>query len=128
MWSHLYWYYEIRGDETYSQKLLTSDVVTALENTGKLRRTGHQRFSNLENFPWINLVAVNSKGGNYGRDEDFNSERVNLIAVVGSKSNPENERMYVALLTKIAENINWELILEEDDDHNENVVLRKQSL
>lgn len=128
MWSHLYWYYEIRGNETYSQRLLTSDVLNVLGNTGKLRQTGHQQFSNQENFPWISIVAVNSTGGNYGRDEDFNSEWVNLIAIVGSKSDPENEAAYVSLLTRIAESINWELILEEDDDHNENVVLREKSL
>jgi hypothetical protein len=24
MWSHLYWYYEIRGNKNYSQRLLTT--------------------------------------------------------------------------------------------------------
>ncbi|TWF42917.1 hypothetical protein FHW36_102679 [Chitinophaga polysaccharea] len=128
MWSYLYWYYEIRGNATYNQKILTSEVLNVLENTGKLCRTAHQQFSNLENFPWINIVAVHSKDGNYGRDEDFNSEWVNLIAVVGSKSNPENEALYVTLLTQIAENIHWELILAGGDDHNENIVLREKSI
>lgn len=128
MWSHLYWYYEIRGNETYSQSVLTSDVLNILDNTGKLKRTGNQQFSNIEGFPWISVLAVNSDDGSYGRHENFNSERVNLIAVVGSKSNPENEILYVNLITEIAEKINWELILEKDDDDNENVVLRKKTL
>lgn len=106
--------------------ILTSDVLNILDNTGKLQRTGNQQFSNIESYPWISIVAVNSDNGSYGRDEHFNSEWVNLIAVVGSKSNPENEILYVNMLTEIAEKINWELILEEDDDNNENVVLRKK--
>lgn len=126
MWSHLYWYYEIRGDNTYSEKLLTSDVLNVLKNTGKLRLTGNQQFCNIEAFPWVSVIAVNSNNGNYARREDFNSEWVNLIAITGSKSNSENEILYVSMLTGIAEKINWELILEEDDNGNENIVLRKK--
>lgn len=126
MWSHLYWYYEIRGNEIYSQRLLTNDVLDILENTGKLQRIGNQQFSNIESFPWISVIAVSSHNGNYCRDADFNSEWVNLIAIVGSKSSPENEILYVNMLTEIAEKINWELILEEDDNDNENIVLRRK--
>lgn len=126
MWSPFYWYYEIRGNETYSQRLPTNDVLNILDNTGKLQRIGNQQFRNTADFPWISVIAVNSDNGNYGRKEHFNSEWINLIAIVGSKSNPENEGLYVSMLTEIAEKINWELILEEDDDDNENVVLREK--
>lgn len=126
MWSHLYWYYEIRGNEIYSQKLPTNDVLNVLENTGKLQRIDNQQFCNTENFPWISVIAVYSHNGNYGRDEGFNSEWVNLIAIVGSKSNPENEILYVNMLTEIAEKINWELILEGAD--GESVVLKGKLL
>lgn len=128
MWSPLYWYYEIRGNNTYSEKLPTDDVLTVLKNTGKLQLTGNQQFCNVVNFPWISVTAVNSDNGSYGRAADFNSEWVNLIVIVGSKFNPENEIRYIGLLTEIAEKINWELILEEDDDDNEDVVLRKKLL
>jgi hypothetical protein len=127
MSSNLYLYYEIRGNETYSQRLLTNDVLNVLDNTEKLQRTGNQLFCNIQGFPWISIIAVNSSNGNYGRDADFKSEWVNLIAVVGSKSDPENEILYVNMLTEIAEKINWELILKEDDNDNENVVLREKS-
>lgn len=126
MWSPLYWYYEIRGNENYSQRLPTHDVLNVLDNTGKLQPTGHQQFRNIENFPWIDVIAVNSDNGSYGSKEHLNSEWINLIAIVGSKSNPENEALYVSLLTEIAEKINWELILETDDDDHENVVLREK--
>ncbi|MEZ2440249.1 hypothetical protein AB6805_00905 [Chitinophaga sp. RCC_12] len=127
MWSHLYWYYEIRGNETYSQQLLTNDVLSVLENTGKLKAKGNREFCNMEGLPWISVTAINSHNGSYGRAEDFNSEWVNLIAIIGSKSTSENENFYISLLTDIAEKINWELILEEDDNDNENVVLREKT-
>ena len=72
MWSNLYWYYEIRDNETYSQRLLTNDVLNVLENSGKLLYKGNQQFCNIENFPWISVIAVNSQNGNYGNTADFN--------------------------------------------------------
>lgn len=128
MWSNLYWYYKIRGDKTYNQRMLTSDVLNVLDNTGELQRIDNQEFSNIENFPWISVVAVDSNNGNYAVDAGYNSEWVNLVAVVGSKSDPQNEFLYVNMLTRIAEKLNWELILEEDDDGNTDIVLREKSL
>ncbi|MEC5145966.1 hypothetical protein UNH65_20575 [Chitinophaga sp. 180180018-2] len=61
MWSHLYWYYEIRGNEIYSQKLPTNDVLNVLENTGKLQRIDNQQFCNTENFPWKITVVHQNK-------------------------------------------------------------------
>jgi len=119
MWSPFYWYYEIRYDEAYSQKLPTRVVLEVLEDIPVLQKKDNQAFCNQEGFPWIDILAVNSDNGNYGRPESFNSESVNLIAVVGSKSAPENEALYMALLTEIAEKINWELISEEGDDNQE---------
>ncbi|WP_343743880.1 hypothetical protein [Chitinophaga sp.] len=122
----MYWYYELRADNTYSQKMLTSDVLSVLGAMGELRRIGNQQFTNMEGFPWMTVAAVNSSNGNYGREEDFNSEWVTLIAVVGSQADPENEAFYVDLLTRIAEKLNWELILEVGSDGNTDVVLREK--
>ena len=124
MWSHLYWYYEIRGNAAYGLQLPTHIVLKALEDTGVLEMKSSQTYCNKGGFPWISVIAVNSNNGSYGLPEHFNSEQVNLIAVVGSKSAPENEQFYIKLLTGIAGKINWEFILEGDDDGNENVVLR----
>ena len=124
MWSPFYWYYEIRHDAAYSGKLPTNVVLEILENIPVLQKKDNQVFCNQEGFPWVDIVAVNSDNGNYGRPENFNSEWVNLITVVGSKSAPENEALYITLLTEIAEKINWEFISEEGDDNNEYIVLR----
>lgn len=124
MWSNLYWYYEVRGNATYSRTLPTTIVLEVLENTRMLKKRRGQTFSNEDGYPWMDIVVVNSDSGNYGRKEHFNSETVNLIAVVGSRQAPENEEFYIGLLSSIAEQLNWEFILECDDDGNENVVLR----
>ncbi|NML42011.1 hypothetical protein HHL17_32800 [Chitinophaga sp. G-6-1-13] len=128
MWSPLYWYYEIRSDRSYSQRILTGDVLNVLNNTGELQRIDKQEFGNIERFPWISVVAVNSNNGNYATYAGYKSRWINLIAVVGSKSDPRNETLYVSLLARIAEKLNWELILEEDEDGNEDVVLREKLL
>ncbi|SFD57373.1 hypothetical protein SAMN05518672_102464 [Chitinophaga sp. CF118] len=74
MWSNLYWYYEIRADENYSKELSTDKIIRILENTGLLKRTTPQTFTNKDSFPWIDVCCVNSDNGNYGRPEHFNSK------------------------------------------------------
>ncbi len=124
MWSSLYWYYEIRGSNTYSDQLPTDLVLKALGETGVLQPKGDQSFSNTENFPWISVTAINSTDGSYGRSEDFNSEVVTLIVVVGSKRDPSYGKRYVDLLIGIAEKLNWEVIEEDGGDDDEDLVLR----
>jgi len=124
MWSPLYWYFELRSDDTYSRQLPTDLVLKVLEGTGVLLRKEKQLFYNVEGFPWIDVSAINSRNGCYGNFQDFNSELVNLIAVIGSKSDPSYESLYIDLLMGIAEKLNWELIKEGEGDDGEDLVLR----
>jgi hypothetical protein len=123
MWDPLTWYYDIRSDAEYSRELPTDVIIKVLKNTGVLKRTAPQSFTNKDDFPWLDITAIKSNNGNYGHKEDFNSQYCNLIAVVASKSNPDDEAKYVELLTKVANELNWELILEQDDDGNEDIIL-----
>ena len=104
MQSNLYWYYEIRKDATYLYSLPTKEVLKALEDTMILQKTTSQSYCNKEGVPWMNIAVVNSDKGNYGREEHFNSEHVNMISVVGSKSSPENEHFYINMLTAVRKN------------------------
>ncbi|MCF6407220.1 hypothetical protein L3C95_30265 [Chitinophaga filiformis] len=124
MWSALYWYYELRGDSTYSHQLPTDLVLKVLEETGVLLKKGKQLFYNAEGFPWIDVSVINSVDGSYGHPKDFNSKVVTLIAVVGSKGDPAYESLYMDLLMGIAEKLNWELIEEGAGDDGEDIVLR----
>jgi hypothetical protein len=124
MWSTLYWYYEVRGDATYTRSLPTATVLRVLESTGALKKKERQTFVNKDDYPWMEIVVVDSDNGNFGSKKHFNSKTVNLISVVASRRTPENEAFYVAFFSGIAEQLNWEFILESDDDGNEDVVLR----
>lgn len=113
MWGHSY--YEIRGDETYSKQLLTSLIIQVLENAGSLKRKGSQEFENADSFPPLTLTAINSDKGNFGRPEQFNSKFCNMIDIITYEINDEvAQARYMDLFTKIAKELNWELI----DDHN----------
>jgi hypothetical protein len=124
MWSNLYFYYEIRGNAVYTRCLPTDTVLKVLENTQVLKKSSKQTFLNEDGYPWMDIVVVDSNNGNFGREEHFDSETVNLIAVVGSRQLPDNEKFYMEFLTGIAELLNWEFILECDDEGNEDVLLR----
>lgn len=125
MWSNLYWYYEIRKDASYGESLPTERVLAVLEATGALTRKDKQTFTHKAPFPWVELLAVNSDMGNFGSSHHFNSETVNLVSIVGSRYNPENEQHYIAVFSAVARELGWEFILESDDDGNEDVVLCK---
>ncbi|MBO9732481.1 MAG: hypothetical protein J7623_27815 [Chitinophaga sp.] len=125
MWSNLYLYYEIRGSSDYSQQLHTDMVLKVLENTGVLVKVAPRQFCNIDTFPWMNITAIYTKDGNYGRPESFNSKWVTMLAITASKSDPELEAVYVQLLSDIAAKLHWELILEMDDEGNEDVILYK---
>lgn len=120
MWSNLYWYYELRGNEARSHYLPARTIFEAFEDTGVLEKKQSQVYSNKEGTPWIHVIAINSASG----PRQYDNETINIIHVIGSKQEPDNERFYIDLLSGIAEKINWEFILEEDDDGNEDVVLR----
>ncbi|MCF6403116.1 hypothetical protein L3C95_09540 [Chitinophaga filiformis] len=45
-----------------------------MEETGVLLKKKKQMFCNVEGFPWIDVSAIDSKNGCYGKAEDFNSE------------------------------------------------------
>jgi len=123
MWSTFYLYYNIRSDNGHSKHLSTKTIIKVLENTGVLKNTGPQKFVNKETFPWIEICCVNAINGNYSFNNNDSTELCNLISVVASKRNPAELNKYVRLLTQVAEYLNWELSLEEDDDGNEDVIL-----
>jgi hypothetical protein len=124
MWSPLYWYYNIRGDADYLREVPSVEIDKILENTGVLVRTGKQMFSNTDQFPWIEIIYAKSNQGNFSVTPSYTSQFSNLIAVVASRREPENERKYLAFLLQIAERLDWELVLEQDDEENEDIIIK----
>jgi hypothetical protein len=123
MWSPLYAYYNIRSDKSYSKSLFTRDIIQILEDTKVFQRKYSMTFTNTSSFPWIEVCIAQTVDGNFSVREDSNYEVANLIPVVASKES--DQKIYVDILTKIATKLNWELILEEDDDQNEDIIIHK---
>lgn len=118
-WSNLYAYYNIRSDRNYSSFRSSKEIIHIFESTGMLHQKFPMIFSNASSFPWIEIFIAQTTNGNFGVSKNSNYEFVNLISVVASKQNDQDR--YIALLTTIAEKLNWEVI--EDEHGSENVVI-----
>lgn len=123
MWSDRYNYYNIQSDESYTEKVETEIVLQLFLKSGHFLRKDHQTLVNADNFPWVEIVLVETKDGSF-----FTSEKklacINLIAVVCAKSPNIDQQVYLKTFLEIAEELNWKLYLEEDDEGNENVEIR----
>lgn len=128
MWSHLYWYFELRKDATYRHSLQTDFVRNILMETGVFEEEKDQAFRSKKAFPSLHAIAINSEKGSYGSPRHFNSAEVNMISIIGSKSQIENESFYKTLLISIAESLNWQLIAEGEAENGDDVILRESTI
>lgn len=122
MWSDRYNYYNIKFDEQFGQKLGKSFVVNCLLETKFFKQTNHQTFTNSKEFPWIDIVLVETYDGNFAASDKEN-QFVTLVAIVCSKREDIDQQIYIDTFKQIANRLNWKLYLEEDDDGNENIKL-----
>ena len=120
MWSNQYLYYNIYSDDSFSEEKETTEIIKILLHTNCLKQVDHQTFSNTETFPWINIAFFKTTNGNYA-SSDRTFEKANLITIVCSKN--DNKEIYANLLLQIANELHWNLVLEEDDLGNENIVI-----
>ena len=125
MWSNLYWHFDIRSDKSLGRSLPSSDIVKVLKKQMDLKQTGPQSFTNNVDFPWIEIACVDSKNGNYAHNHSVPTEKSNLIIAVASRKNNNDYDRYTHLLAEVASELDWELILEEDDDNTEDIVINK---
>ena len=122
MWSDRYNYYNIQFDLRFSQKLKKEIVVKSLLETNMFTQTNHQTFTNSSEFPWVDIVVIETYDGNFMASEKIN-EYATLIAIVCSKGEELDQSVYINTFKSIAEKIKWKLYLEEDDEGNENIEL-----
>jgi hypothetical protein len=122
MWSEIFNYYNIQYDEKFSQKLDKSIVVKCILETELFKQINHQSFTNSDKFPWVDILLVETYNGNFTSSEKEN-QFVTLIAIVCSKGENINQYTYIEVFNKIANQLNWKLYLEEDDEGNENIEL-----
>lgn len=122
MWSDRYNYYNIQFDKNFSQKLNKSVVVKSLLETKFFKQTNHQSFTNVNKFPCVDIVLVETYDGNYS-SSDKENQFVTLVAIVCSKGQHIDQEVYIDAFKKIANQLKWKLYLEEDDEGNENIEL-----
>lgn len=120
MWSDRYNYYNIQSDENFSQKINIETVIDILLESNYFKQKNHQLFENTENFPWSEIVLAETEDGNFN-SSDKKNDFVNLIAIVCSKGQDIDQQIYLDAFLEIANNLNWKLFLEEDDEGNKNV-------
>ncbi len=122
MWSNIYNYYNIQFDEKFSQKLSKAIVVNCVLETGLFNQINHQSFRNSNNFPWVDIILVETYDGNYAAS-DIENQFVNLVAIVSSKNPDLDQQIYIDTFKQIANKLNWKLYLETDGEGNENIVV-----
>jgi len=123
MWSPYYKYYQIRKDENRSEKLDTKYVKSIIENIGHFQNSGILIYESKKEIPWMTITLIQSNDGNYAIHKTTNFEKINLIEVITSRRPETNEKWYLGIIRKIARELNWVIILEEDDDENENILI-----
>ncbi|NQX40368.1 hypothetical protein SAMN05421820_105248 [Pedobacter steynii] len=123
MWSDRYNYYNIQSDEGYTKKVETGIVLQILLKSGYFLQKDHQTLVNAENFPWLEMVLAETEDGSFATS-DKKLPYVNLIAVVCTKSAAIDQGVYLKAFLEMAEELNWKLYLEEDDEGNENIEIR----
>jgi hypothetical protein len=122
MWSDKYWYFQIRSDSEYSKTYATTIIIDILTRIDGLEKVGPQKFETKNNFPWATLYCANLENGGYSFPDNYTSKVCNLIDIVASKFDLENQKEYIQLFKSIANKLDWELILEEDDNENCQIV------
>jgi hypothetical protein len=123
MWSDRYNYYNIQFDTHFSQKLDKSVVVNCLLETKLFKQTSHQAFTNVDDFPWVTILLVETYDGNFS-SSDKENQFVTLISIVCSKGQNIDSQIYIDIFKQIANELNWKLYLEEDDAGNENIEIK----
>jgi hypothetical protein len=125
MWSDKYNYYNIQSDESHSEEIESRKVIEILTKTTYFKQINHQSFSNCENFPWLEINIVKAKNGNFSTSEK-ELESVNLITIVCSKNMEINQSIYTETFLNIAKELNWKLYLEQDDEENQNIEIKRE--
>lgn len=122
MWSDIYNYYNIQFDKQFSQKLDKSVVVECLLATKLFKQTDHQTFTNTDEFPWVDIVLVETYDGNFALSDKENPF-VTLVAIICSKGQNIDQQIYINTFKQISRKLNCKLYLEQDDDGNEHIEL-----
>lgn len=123
MWSPFYFYWNIYYDEQLSKPVKLTELNAFLERLPQLVKKTNYSYGNAEGFPFVDLVLLNAGSTENWSDRNCTGNSINLIAVVGSKSEPERIPEMESLFIRVAEFTGWLLVDEHTDEGEEDVVL-----
>ena len=119
-----YYYLNIFHDEFLSVHRNTQELIDFLKMLPELKQTGNFTFSNSSKFPvFIDFILLNARHLNSWSDNDTDSQKTNLIAIVCAKDKPQNFEKLKELLIKIASFLKWQLVDEHTDDGIEDFII-----
>lgn len=124
MWSSFYQYYQIRKDKRRSQLVDTKKVRAIITSFSSFTAKGNLIFHSDTDKPWMTITLVQTKDGNYAVNELADYKEINLIEVITSRKSTDNEAWYLSILKTIATELEWQIILEEDDEGNEEIHIK----
>ncbi|WMX17017.1 hypothetical protein [Aureispira sp. CCB-E] len=125
MWSPYHFLYKIRKDQLYSDSIETFDLKGILNTFDEIISIGELYYRNRKQYPCISILIVSSDNGNFTvKDHKTTFKEINLIEIQTSKDKDLKD-WYLNFMTKIAQKLNWELILSEDDYGNEDILIWK---
>lgn len=127
MWSPYYKYYQIRKDNRYSELIKTEIVKSIILDDKTIVPKGNLMFRNRKGLPWISITLIRTENGSYAVDKNTDFKEVNLIEVITSRRPETNEDWYLKMMRTVSKKLNWEIILEIDDDENEEIKIKNGS-
>lgn len=127
MWSPYYKYYQIIKDKNRSEKIEIEKAKSILSSVEFLEQDGLLIYKNQSGFPWITITLIETDDGNYSVNDTTRFENINLLEVITSRRPETNEQWYLEILKNLANQLRWQLILEEDDDGKENVLINSRN-
>ncbi|WP_109700242.1 hypothetical protein [Chitinophaga deserti] len=123
MWSVHCWYFAIRANQHFTVAHPTATIIELLNSKNLFIQTGSHTFKEKPGQPWVNIKCIYTKNGNFGTPESLENKLCTLLYIQATKTLPDSIHYFRELLTPIARELNWEFILECDDEENEDVVL-----
>jgi hypothetical protein len=123
MWSPFYFYWNIYHDQQLSQSVGLVELNVFLKTLPQLVKKTDYSYRNAHGFPFTDIVLLNTRNKDNWSDRNYAGESVNLIVIVGSKSEHERIPELEALFIRIAEFTGWLLVDEYTDEGEEDFVL-----
>ncbi|HWJ27648.1 MAG TPA: hypothetical protein VNS32_13970 [Flavisolibacter sp.] len=123
MWSEQYHYINIYHDKELSVRCSTKDISGFLRSQPELKQKGDFEFINSDLLPFTEILLLHASNKDSWSSNDTNYLTTNLIAIVCSRYNEEEDQKLMDLFIRIAVFLKWQIVEEQTDNSEEDCVL-----